>query len=93
MAVSAMGSGMGLDILAVEEPKVGGEVSMLDIIMMQHSFLTIAMLNKMVAEDWMMGILLSSQINMTFNNLIFLINRSSWNITSFIFLKLLKADI
>lgn len=37
-------------------------LSMRDIMMMQHSFPTIAMLNKMVAEDWMMGKLKSPWI-------------------------------
>jgi len=37
-------------------------LTMFDIMMMQHSFPTIAMLNKMVAEDWMMGKLKSPWI-------------------------------
>lgn len=31
------------------------KLSMFDILMTQHSFPTISMLNKMVSEDWMMG--------------------------------------
>ena len=29
--------------------------TIIDIMMMQHSFPTISMISKMVAEDWMMG--------------------------------------
>ncbi len=38
------------------------KLSMFDILMTQHSFPTISMLNKMVSEDWMMGKLQQSKI-------------------------------
>ncbi len=44
--------------------------SMFDIMMMQHSFPTISMLNKMVAEDWMMKLMESDTLKNTMKRLL-----------------------